>query len=112
MILRKAIVGISDVTDTQCGFKMFRKDPAQKLFSRIDILHNHFHTIKGSNVTSGFDVELLYLAELLGYKIKEVPVRWLYVETRRVNIISDSIEGFMDLLRIKKNAINGKYRNL
>jgi dolichyl-phosphate beta-glucosyltransferase len=112
ILIRTLIVGLPNVKDTQCGFKMFRGEVAQNLFAKIDKIHNGFHTIGGSNVSAGFDVELLYLAKMEGYKMKEVPVKWLYVETRRVNPVNDSIEGFLDLLRIKKNAINGKYKNL
>lgn len=109
IIARKLIVGMEEISDTQCGFKAFRKEAAKKLFTRIDKLHNNFKKIKGSSVNSGFDVELLYLAEHLNYKIKEVPVSWLYVETRRVSPIKDSVEGFMDLLRIKVKALRGEY---
>jgi dolichyl-phosphate beta-glucosyltransferase len=112
IILRKVIVGLPHITDTQCGFKMFTQEATQKLFNKIDEVHGGFQEIKGSNVTSGFDVELLYLAMKQNYKIKEVPVSWLYVETRRVNPINDSIEGVLDLLRIKRNTLKGKYRNL
>lgn len=112
MILRKVVVGLRDIEDTQCGFKIFRHDAAQAIFSRINKLHGHFKTISGSSVTSGFDVELLYIAERMGYKIKEVPVRWLYVETRRVNPVTDSIDGVLELLRIKQNAMNGKYSSV
>jgi glycosyltransferase involved in cell wall biosynthesis len=109
MLLRQTVVGLRDISDTQCGFKMFRYDTAQTLFSRINKLHGNFKTISGSSVTSGFDVELLYIAEKMGCKIKEVPVHWLYVETRRVNPVTDSIDGVLELLRIKQNAMSGKY---
>lgn len=109
IILRKAIVGLPDISDTQCGFKAFKKEAAQKLFGRVQALHHGFSTISGSAVTAGFDVELLYLGEKMGYKIKEVPVDWLYVETRRVSPLRDSIEGFKDFLCIRLNAMQGKY---
>jgi dolichyl-phosphate beta-glucosyltransferase len=112
ILLRTAIVGLPEIKDTQCGFKVFRHLAAQEIFSRIDKLHHGFHKVGGSNVSAGFDVELLFLATMLGYKIKEVPVRWLYVETRRVNPVLDSIEGLKGLLRIRKNAITGRYRKL
>lgn len=110
MILRSLIVGLKGITDTQCGFKIFEHNAAQNLFKKVSDLHQGFHAVKGSSVSAGFDVELLYLAQLAGYKIKEVPVEWLYVETRRVSPIKDSIFGLRDLLTIKKNAILGKYR--
>lgn len=109
IILRKLIIGLSDITDTQCGFKLFRAEAAIKLFEQINDLHNGFQKVKGSNVSSGFDVELLYIAQKHNYKIKEVPVRWLYVETRRVNPVSDSFKGVQDLLIIKRNALSGNY---
>lgn len=109
MVLRTVIVGIKGVSDTQCGFKMFKSDAAKKIFEKIDNLHHGFKKISGSNVSAGFDVELLYLAQKMRYTIKEVPVNWLYVETRRVSPIKDSIEGLMDLVKIKINDIGGIY---
>jgi dolichyl-phosphate beta-glucosyltransferase len=110
VILRTLLVGIHGISDTQCGFKMFKKEPAQKLFSKINKLHNNFQKVSGSSVSAGFDVELLYIAENMGYKIKEVPVDWLYVETRRVNPVKDSIAGVIDLIRIKLKDLRGEYR--
>lgn len=109
MLLRRVVIGLNGIRDTQCGFKLFRYDAAQNLFSKIYNLHNGFHAVGGSNVAAGFDVELLYLAKENGYKIKEVPVNWLYVETRRVNPVIDSIEALRYLYEIKRNALSGKY---
>jgi len=109
IFLRTLLVNIHGISDTQCGFKMFKREVAQKLFKKINDLHNNFKKVTGSNVSAGFDVELLYLAQNLGYKIKEVPVSWLYVETRRVSPIKDSMGGFMDLIRIKIKALKGEY---
>lgn len=109
MFLRTFVVGIKGITDTQCGFKMFRKAAAQKLFSKIQKLHQGFQKVSGSSVSAGFDVEILYLAQKMRYKIKEVPVNWLYVETRRVSPIKDSIGGVLDLVRIKIRDFQGVY---
>lgn len=109
IVLRSALVGLPGIRDTQCGFKLFSKKAAHKIFSKIREIHHGFKSIKNSSVTAGFDIEILYIGEKLGFKIKEVPVDWLYVETRRVSPIRDSIEGFIDLLRIKKNIIKGVY---
>jgi len=110
VFLRTFLIGIHGISDTQCGFKMFKKDTAQKLFKIINKLHKNFDAISGSNVSAGFDVELLFIAENLGYKIKEVPVNWLYVETRRVNPIRDSIAGVIDLIKIKIKDLRGEYK--
>ena len=109
IFLRKLIVGLEEISDTQCGFKAFEHTAAKKIFQKLYDMHGGFKKISGSAVTAGFDIELLFIAELLGYKIKEVPVHWLYVETRRVSPIKDSIDGLTDLLKIRKNALAGKY---
>jgi hypothetical protein len=49
------------------------------------------------------------MAQKMGYKIKEVRVNWLYVETRRVSPIKDSIAGIMDLIKIKIKDSRGEY---
>lgn len=110
IILRKITVGIYEIHDTQCGFKMFSEKASKKLFKKIYDLHGGFSKISGSNVTAGFDVEILYLASKMGYKIKEVPIEWLYVESRRVSPIKDSINGVMDLFQISSNKFRGKYK--
>ncbi len=112
IILRKLVVGLPGITDTQCGFKLFKKDVSDDLFSRLSKLHHGYKTISGSSVKAGFDVELLLLAQKSGYKIKEVPVEWLYVESRRVSPIKDSLEGLEDLFSIRINDLTGKYKNL
>lgn len=109
MFLRKKLVGLEDISDTQCGFKVFKYAVAQKLFKKIYEIHHGFQKVSGSNVTSGFDVEFLYIAEKMGYKIKEVSVSWLYVETRRVSPVRDSIEGLKELFRIRANSKKGSY---
>lgn len=109
VILRKIIVGLPELTDTQCGFKIFRHDVAQRVFGKMQQIHHGFSQIHGSSVASGFDVEALFLAKQMGYKIKEVHVEWLYVETRRVNPVKDSIAGLQALLEIRLNKIKGIY---
>jgi len=109
ILLRKIIVGLLLINDTQCGFKLFSHEAAQRIFEKLFTIHHGFQTISGSSVTSGFDVELLLIAEKMGYKIKEVPVTWLYVETRRVNPVKDSFEGVKELLLIKLHDMKGLY---
>lgn len=108
MVLRSTILGLHGIRDTQCGFKAFRKEAAHRISQKLK-LYKHSETVSGSMVTAGFDIELLYLAQALGYKIKEVPVEWHFVETRRVNPIHDSWHGLMDILRIRNNARSGVY---
>lgn len=108
MILRGIILGLHGIIDTQCGFKAFKRTVAHDIFGRLK-LYGNSHTVSGSMVTAGFDIEVLFLAKKLGYKIKEVPVDWHYVETRRVNPVVDSLQGLSDIVKIRLNAFRGLY---
>lgn len=110
VILREYVIGLREISDTQCGFKMFTGIAAEDIFSRYKKLKHGFEKIEGTAITYGSDIELLYIAKKHGYKIKEVPIEWLHVETRRVNPVKDSIQGVLDLLRIKRNIWAGKYK--
>ena len=82
------------MSDSQCGFKAFRRAAAKEIFSRCE--------------TDGFafDIEALLIADRLGYKIKEIPVRVInHRESKsKVNIISDTLRMLRDLRRIKKHV--------
>lgn len=83
--------------DTQCGFKLFRRDVAQSVAAR--------QRTDGF----GFDVEILYIARKHGYKILEVPVRWANVEGTKVSLLK-GLEAFLDPLRVRWNDLRGLYR--
>jgi dolichyl-phosphate beta-glucosyltransferase len=108
MVLRGIILGLKGITDTQCGFKAFKRHVAKDIFSRLQ-LYGKNQEVQGPMVTAGFDIEALFLAKKLGFKIKEVPVEWHYVETRRVNPVKDSLQGFFDMMKIRRNEWQGKY---
>lgn len=84
--------------DTQCGFKLFKCGAAKDLFPRARI--DRF----------GFDVEILLLARLRGYRVAEVPVRWINSPATRVMILRDSTSMFLDLFRIRAWHLLGRYR--
>lgn len=107
-LFRSLLLGLKGIADTQCGFKAFKRGVAQDLFRRLK-LYGKRRKVKGAMVTAGFDIEALLLAQKRGYKIKETPVKWRYVETRRVNPLKDSWEGLKDLLKIKINELKGLY---
>ena len=90
--LKSQLLGLN-YCDSQCGFKAFRKETAQKIFSKV--------TINGFS----FDVEVLYIAELNKIKVKETGVEWCHRTGGHVNIMIDSIPMILDLFKIylKKN---------
>ena len=81
------ILLMNDFNDTQCGAKMFKNEVAKKVFSLSTI--NNF----------AFDVEILYFAKKLGYKIKEVSVVWKNSKGSKVKLLTDSIKCCLVCLR-------------
>lgn len=104
------ILALKGVEDSQCGFKLFTREAAHRLFPMLYVYGGEGMEIKHA-YTGAFDVELLFLARKLGYRIKEVPVTWSYVETERVNPLRDSFKMFRDVLRVRLADLLGKYRN-
>ncbi len=98
---------VPGIDDTQCGFKAFRRTAAQDIFTRT-ILHAGDDPVRGPRVT-GFDVEVLFLARQAGYTIAEVPVYWEHVAGSKVQPLPDSFRMFADVLRVRWNAIRGRY---
>ncbi len=78
------------IKDTQCGFKGFRAEAAEKIFAEQKVLG------------FSFDVDILYIAQKLGYKIKEIAIEWYNDERTTVGAVSDSSKMFFELLRIRK----------
>lgn len=94
--------------DTQCGFKAFKNNAAKEIFRRMKI-YNDKVVVKGAAVNAAFDLEVLYIARKLGLKVAEVPVVWKYRKTERINPIKDSLDGLGGMLKVRWNALGGKY---
>ena len=87
------------VTDTQAGFKVIRGDAARRIFARTTLYD------------FAFDVEALFIARQLGYRVTELPVYFLYLgEQSSVQLVKDSVLMFADLLSIRENGRRGVYR--
>jgi dolichyl-phosphate beta-glucosyltransferase len=113
IVLRNVILGLREVTDSQCGFKAFRGEAVRLILDGLRLYGPMNGTaIHGASVTSGFDVEMLFVARKLGYRIKEVPVEWDYRRTRRVGLLKDSWRGLRDLVSIRAAEIRGDYNGL
>lgn len=80
-------LALPDLNDTQCGFKLFRRDAARAIFSRQRV--ERF----------AFDVEALMLARRLGHRIAEVPVDWDNPTQSTLRVARDASRMMLDLLR-------------
>lgn len=108
-LVRLLVVG--NFHDTQCGFKAFRRPVAHDLFRRARIYGDDAPVIKGAAVTA-FDVEILYLAVMRGYRVAEMPVLWHYGEETKVDPIRDALRNLRDIIRVRLFAMRGEYKRL
>ena len=95
-LLLRLILGLH-FKDTQCGFKAFRRQAADRIFplQRIE--------------RWGFDPEILFLARRMGFRVVEVPVQWAHAEGTRLHPFRDGVRMFGDVLHIRWNALSGAY---
>ena len=90
-------LALPGLQDTQCGFKCFKDRVAEDLFQR--------QTLMGWS----FDVEILFIARQLGYRIIELPIHWYYNPHSKIKVVKDSFKMGVDLITIRLNAIRGVY---
>src|SRR4029077_6628605 len=90
------ILGI-EFSDTQCGFKAFRRERARIIFEQQRI--ERF----------GFDPEILFLAKRNGLRVAEIPVRWSHDAATKVSVVADGMRMLLELLVIRWNAMRGLY---
>ncbi len=98
---------IPGLHDTQCGFKLFSQSATEVLFDKLYVYGSQ--EARTDAFTGAFDVELLFLARKFGFRIAEVPIRWKYSHTVRVNPLKDSVRMFRDIIRIRLADFMGKY---
>ncbi|MBN1120418.1 MAG: glycosyltransferase family 2 protein [Anaerolineae bacterium] len=91
------VLAIPEIQDTQCGFKVFSREVAKKVFP--------MQTIDGW----AFDVEILFIAQRLGYSIVEVPITWHYMPQSRISPLRDSINMLLEVIRVRLNGWRGQY---
>jgi dolichyl-phosphate beta-glucosyltransferase len=85
------------IHDTQCGFKLFRRETTRRAFElqRVERF--------------GFDPEILFLVRRLGGRLLEVPVRWNDNPATKVHYLRDSLRMTLDLLVLRWRALTGQY---
>jgi dolichyl-phosphate beta-glucosyltransferase len=82
-------MGVGDVTDTQCGFKLFRGTAAEALFGELE------------TTGFGFDVELLMLARRRGYHVIEVAINWADQPGSKVDVLRDGPRMLAQVVRAR-----------
>ncbi len=102
------LLTVRGINDTQCGFKAFRDEVARDVFSRMRLYGADAKKITDAMVT-GFDVEVLFIAQKSGVRIKEVPVEWRYGSETKVNPLKDSWRNFRDVVMVRWNDLRGRY---
>ena len=95
-VVLRVFLGLN-FADTQCGFKAFRREAAQRIFPLQKIER------------WGFDPEILFLARRMNFTVKEVPVVWAHNEGTRLHPFRDGFRMFLEVLRIRWNSISGAY---
>lgn len=100
---------IPDVHDTQCGFKLFRAEVARDLVARSCLYPAASVPLSGPRVTA-FDVELLTIARLRGYRVVSVPVVWTYGAGSKVRPAHDTWHNLRDVFHVWINAKRGNYQ--
>lgn len=93
----RAVSGLYEIHDSQRGFKVFSRRAAETVFPR--------QTLTGW----GFDFEILLIAKIHGFRIREVAVRWINPSDSKVGIGAYATT-FLELLRVKGNKIKGLYQ--
>ncbi len=107
---RKSLI-LHDIEDTQCGFKAAKSDAMRTLFERLQVFGEVQQNVKGWRVTA-YDVEMLFVAEKLGYRVKEVSVFWQQEDISRgkqKSFVRESREMLSEVLRVKWNDMRGVY---
>jgi len=84
------LLALPAIADPQCGFKLFRRDAAARLFPLV------------AEDGWAFDVEVLFLAQKYGDKIAEVPVRWHAVAGSKIRPLRDAVSMLLAIMRIRR----------
>jgi glycosyltransferase involved in cell wall biosynthesis len=110
----RGVTLLREIRDTQCGFKLFRREPVIEIFPKLQFFAQQKPS--GWKVTA-YDVELLYLFDRAGYAIKEVEVAWMNRDESDTKgqgsefgrYMRESLDMAKEVLRVNVNRIKGLY---
>jgi dolichyl-phosphate beta-glucosyltransferase len=106
----RRLILLPQIVDTQCGFKALQRQPALKIFEKMLIFKNQ-KKAAGWRV-GAWDVEMLFIAQKMGYPIKEVRVDWQdkdVAQGKQRNYLKESKEMLTEVLRVRLNDLLGRY---
>ena len=103
------ILTLPGIQDSQCGFKLYKSEVAKTIFSKLVVYGPNTKVIK-KPFFGALDVEVLFVARKLGYKIKAVGITWTYVKTNRFNFLQNTYKMSRDLVLIRLMDLKGKYK--
>jgi glycosyltransferase involved in cell wall biosynthesis len=109
----RRLVLLPNIIDTQCGFKAIKTDLAKIIFPRLQFFKDT--TTNSGWRVSAFDVELLFMAQKLGAKIKEVEIEWKNRDTSTTKgddtarFKKESLQMLSEIYRVKLNDLRGFY---
>ncbi|TAL48124.1 glycosyltransferase [archaeon] len=84
--------------DTQCGYKVFKRNALEKTMNSL------------INNSWSFDVELLYKIKMAGFSIKEIPIRWANSKKTHLNLFSDSLKMFSDVIKLRLSYLGNRHK--
>jgi dolichyl-phosphate beta-glucosyltransferase len=91
-VFMRTATGLRGISDTQCGFKFMRHEVGKKLFE--------LQQIDGYM----YDVEILLLAQHLGYRVVEVPIRWRDDHDSRLDLVRGNLRNVRDILGVRRQV--------
>ena len=78
------------ISDTQCGFKLYKLNIAKKIFKKV-LINDYMH-----------DIEICLIAKKLKLRIKDLPVKWTHIDQSRINFVSDFFKVAFSLIKISR----------
>lgn len=93
----RSLMGVHFVTDTQCGFKLYKNECAKRIFSKVEV--DGFM----------FDVEALLIAKSLGLKGGEFAVEWSNDNDTRYHPVWGTMRNLRELFRIRLRSLTHSF---
>ena len=78
------------ISDTQCGFKLYKLNIAKKIFKKI-LIYDYMH-----------DIEICLIAKKLKLKIRDLPVKWTHIDHSKINFVSDFFKIAFSLIKLSR----------